>query len=554
MSGGVLMNYEKRVICIWDAYTPPHLDLNPDGSFQTGSSHWPPWGPLYNENLKGFDEQLKSALEEARSKGEDVTQEEAERHLAALVGGFDGLKERFVKAFGADWRVEVILVNILDPHKWCDDAGQACSSSSSACRFAGCIHHLEQCLGLKQPQKQKLREAMRQLTITGGCGKLCYGACNKASCKACGQAQKLGGPAQANKYWECAHKIQAPCANCAPGCDSFTTTISVMNSAIKKLAKVTPLAAHGGVLYRGVATMAFPEQLLTFGTMDLSEVQPQPISSTSPRRQLRAGGAPSLAMLTQGAHDSKITNLTSNREAFMRGDTSFQDTCRGFVEFGFSSATPDKHVASEYSMSSHCKGRGVCPGFNKDALICTQHRSTILEIQTGQIDRGASVKWISQFPAENEHVLLPLSNFSVVGMRREVDGDKSRGEVNVLEIQLNANINAQSLDDMEKNRQQICLDFAKNLNLEQRQLLSGCPRDHVSGEPVISQKELHDQNTALIHKIQARDASLFNDTTTFKVPRPPAHRGRFRAQVQVVTQVQEQVQILGSLHLQNGGI
>ena len=102
------------------------------GSASCCSSHWPPWGPLYNENLKGFDEQLKSALEEARSKGEDVTQEEAERHLAALVGGFDGLKERFVKAFGADWRVEVILVNILDPHKWCDDAGQACSSSSSA--------------------------------------------------------------------------------------------------------------------------------------------------------------------------------------------------------------------------------------------------------------------------------------------------------------------------------------------------------------------------------------------------------------------------------------
>ena len=33
-----------------------------------------------------------------------------------------------------------------------------------------------------------------------------------------------------------------------------------------------------------------------------------------------------------------------------------------------------------------------------------------------QIDRGATLKWVSQFPAENEHLLPPLSNFSIVGM------------------------------------------------------------------------------------------------------------------------------------------
>ena len=34
----------------------------------------------------------------------------------------------------------------------------------------------------------------------------------------------------------------------------------------------------------------------------------------------------------------------------------FQDTCRGFVEFGFSSATPNKRVALEYSGALSCDG------------------------------------------------------------------------------------------------------------------------------------------------------------------------------------------------------
>jgi hypothetical protein len=51
------------------------------------------------------------------------------------------------------------------------------------------------------------------------------------------------------------------CGNCAPGNDCFTTVNAVINSAITKLAKVTPLAPDR-TLYRGVAGMGFSPELL----------------------------------------------------------------------------------------------------------------------------------------------------------------------------------------------------------------------------------------------------------------------------------------------------
>jgi len=55
--------------------------------------------------------------------------------------------------------------------------------------------------------------------------------------------------------------------------------------------------------------------------------------------------------------------------------------------------------------------------WNKKEGFCDLHLSTVLEIRTGQVDRGATLKYISQFPAENEHVLLPLSNFELTVRR-----------------------------------------------------------------------------------------------------------------------------------------
>jgi hypothetical protein len=72
---------------------------------------------------------------------------------------------------------------------------------------------------------------------------------------------------------------------------------------------------------------------------------------------------------------------------------------RSFVDAGFSSATPDLLVALEYATNEKC--------------------STLLEIETGDLDTGASLAWISQFPGEDEHTFLALSSFEVIKLRRQ---------------------------------------------------------------------------------------------------------------------------------------
>lgn len=121
------------------------------------------------------------------------------------------------------------------------------------------------------------------------------------------------------------------------GLNCYTYTISAINSGIRKLAQVTKAELEHRTLYRGTANMKMPTDIL--------------------------------------ALDEKSV----------------------FVECAFSSATPRREVALQYS-GTDC--------------------SSIFEIQTGAIDKGATLDWVSQYPSEGEHVILPLSNFQLMGMRQ----------------------------------------------------------------------------------------------------------------------------------------
>ena len=99
--------------------------------------------------------------------------------------------------------------------------------------------------------------------------------------------------------------------------NTYTSTLHAINSATIKLAAISPVAK----CYRGISGGVLPEQ-------------------------------------------------------FWHAD---QFRIRGGVEFGFTSATYERDVATQYA--SH------------DAGI-----STILEIQTGMVNRAASLKWLSQYP------------------------------------------------------------------------------------------------------------------------------------------------------------
>jgi hypothetical protein len=101
-------------------------------------------------------------------------------------------------------------------------------------------------------------------------------------------------------------------------------------------------------------------------------------------------------------------------------------------------------------------------------------------------------------------------------MRRERDESHQTGEYNVLEIHLNANLNAQSLDEMETNRKKVCHDYAKNLNLESKQLLAMCPKDCITGQPAITVEDIARQGKMLEERVTKERADTFNDTTSFK--------------------------------------
>jgi hypothetical protein len=71
-------------------------------------------------------------------------------------------------------------------------------------------------------------------------------------------------------------------------------------------------------------------------------------------------------------------------------------------------------------------------------------RATLFVIQLGQVDRGATLSWISQFPGEEEVLLPPLSNLEVVGEPVEIQtmaGDPlTLGAVRVVQLRVNVNL------------------------------------------------------------------------------------------------------------------
>jgi hypothetical protein len=129
----------------------------------------------------------------------------------------------------------------------------------------------------------------------------------------------------------------------------FVVTANAVNSALKKLAALTP-PTPGRRLYRGLSQLSFESTLLS----------------------------------NQSLHGRLADHVgTASAKAI-------------FVEPGFSSATPSLDVALSY---------------------CGETCSTLLEIETGGVDHGASLSWISQFPDEDEHTIIALSAFEVVAMR-----------------------------------------------------------------------------------------------------------------------------------------
>ena len=77
-------------------------------------------------------------------------------------------------------------------------------------------------------------------------------------------------------------------------------------------------------------------------------------------------------------------------------------------------------------------------------------RSSLFEIEVGQVDCGAYIGEFSQYAEEEEHVLGPLSHFEITGRRREHG-------TNIYSLRLNINLNSRTLQELREHRR--CILF-----------------------------------------------------------------------------------------------
>lgn len=125
-------------------------------------------------------------------------------------------------------------------------------------------------------------------------------------------------------------------------------------------------------------------------------------------------------------------------EAFHQPD---EFGCRGGVEFAFLSTTTKREVAVQYSGT----GAGL---------------PTIFEIAVGQVDRGASLKVLSQYAGEEEILMPPLSNLEVVG-----DAWMDEGCM-VVPLRINVNLKSATIDELVERRKLLHMDMLHNLTSE----------------------------------------------------------------------------------------
>ena len=306
---------------------------------------------------------------------------------------------------GTNRRSDTMHAHLL-PAEWCSEEVQ-----EDACECVGCIHKLCKALQASPSGKLNLAHAVLNASVVGGCGKFNYGACQDAGrCHACKQGE----------LWKCPYQQRA-CKNCAPGTDSFSCTISVLNSAVVKLSSASP-PLPGDLVFRGIKGLAMPVELLE-----------------------------------QAATTSNDGSTTHH-------------VYRDFVELGFCSVTSRKEEALQHAGTQQCESccGGVCKSWVSEDGICAEHRATVFEIETSSNNRCADLSWASQWSSSDDRVLLPLSLFEIKGMRRE-------DNVNFLRLALNSNTKARTMDDLRASRYLRFMEIAEELEHEGRHLLGGSP-------------------------------------------------------------------------------
>jgi hypothetical protein len=105
---------------------------------------------------------------------------------------------------------------------------------------------------------------------------------------------------------------------------------------------------------------------------------------------------------------------------------------RGGIELGFMSTTTDRKVALGYAKSEDTP-------------------SVVFEMQMGMVDRGAPLKWCSQFPLEEEILFAPLTGLEVVGIPKVEDS------AIIVELRLNCNLHDLTIEQILAKMQKVSM-------------------------------------------------------------------------------------------------
>jgi hypothetical protein len=182
--------------------------------------------------------------------------------------------------------------------------------------------------------------------------------------------------------------------------------------------------------------------------------------------------------------------------------------CCGGVELGFMSTTSNINIALMYSTSSQ---------------RATHRLGTIFEIDVGQIDRGAAIDWLSQYPAEEEFLVPPLSNLEVMGKpevrmmevnnNHPLTDERKKGiatvrkqEILVVKLRVNVNLKSKTIEELIGTRKMLHVTTLANLFA-----------DTVASLKLPSDAALLSDFNNLIQKETMREPEYFNDDVHYRV-------------------------------------
>ena len=91
----------------------------------------------------------------------------------------------------------------------------------------------------------------------------------------------------------------------------------------------------------------------------------------------------------------------------------------------------------------------VSPGSKVALQYAGDAMPIVFEISLGAIDRGASLKFLSQYPGEEEILLPPRSYLEVVGSLSRQEADENGRLIRIISLKANANMSSSTIEEVE---------------------------------------------------------------------------------------------------------